>query len=54
VKINRAMSELLAQTEGAAEIALPPKFRMLVAGGFKDVDGCVFFRELFPPDRRSA
>lgn len=45
--INRKMAELLAGNPGAAEIDAPPKFRLFLAGGFKEVEGCVFLRELF-------
>jgi hypothetical protein len=46
VIVNRKMAALLAESP-AAEFDVPLEFRMFVAGGFKDVEGCVFFRELF-------
>jgi hypothetical protein len=45
--VNRKMAELLAGNPGAAEIEVPSEFRMFLAGGFKNVEGCVFIRELF-------
>jgi hypothetical protein len=47
VKTNRRMADLLAGSAGAAQIELPWRFRSLVNLGFKDVEGCVFFRDLF-------
>jgi hypothetical protein len=51
MKTNTAMAVLLGSHPGAAEIFVPSPFRLLVYGGFKDVEGCVFFRELFHYDR---
>lgn len=45
--MNRAMQELMARGADLAEIYVPSPFQLLVTGGFKDVQGCVFFRELF-------
>jgi hypothetical protein len=50
MQMNTAMKALLESHPGAAEIAVPSPFRLFVFAGFRDVDGCVFFRELFPHD----
>jgi hypothetical protein len=54
IKTNSAMAALLASHPGAAEIFVPSPFQILVYGGFKDVEGCVFFRAMFPYDNRLA
>ena len=48
------MQELMARGADLAEIYVPSPFQLLVAGGFKDVQGCVFFRELFHYDALTA
>ena len=50
---NAAMEALLSSHPGAAQIFVPSPFQLLVFGGFKDVDECVFFRDLFHDDRVS-
>jgi len=47
---NRPMQELLARGTNLTEIYVPSPFQLLVGGGFKDVQGCIFFRELFHHD----
>ena len=51
MKTNRRMADLLAGSAGAAPIELPGKLHTLVNLGFKEVDGCVFFRDFFRHDR---
>jgi len=51
---NRTMSELLAGNPGAAEVDVPSQFRLLVAGGVKQVEGCFFLRSLFNYDYATA
>lgn len=51
METSAAMAALLASHPGAVEIFVPSPFRLLVFGGFKEVDRCVFFRELFPQNR---
>lgn len=48
MKTNRNMADLLAVKATPGEISTD--FRMLVFGGFKEVEGHVFFRRLFPHD----
>ncbi len=48
------MAELLALGSSLTELEVPSPFQMLVAGGFKDEDGCLFLRELFHHDRLTA
>ena len=52
--MNQHMRELLARGADLTEIYIPSPFQLLVAGGFKDVQGCVFFRELFHHDALTA
>lgn len=47
------MEELLARVTGRREGA-PADFRSLLDAGFREVDGCVFLRELFKADDASA
>ncbi|MBA3580493.1 MAG: hypothetical protein H0W42_10970 [Gemmatimonadaceae bacterium] len=54
------MAELLGEMQnplaapGPREADVPLGFRMLVAGGFKRVEDCVCFRELFDHDHATA
>ena len=50
MQTNRRMADLLAGSTGAG-IEVPWRFHTLVTLGFKDVEGCVFFRDLFRHDR---
>jgi hypothetical protein len=52
--MNRAMQELMVRGADLAEVYVPSPFQLLVAGGFKNVQGCVFFRELFHHDALTA
>jgi hypothetical protein len=54
MQMNAPMRALVAQRDSLTEIMVPSPFRLLVFGGFKDVDGCVFFRELFHEDTLGA
>jgi hypothetical protein len=47
---NREMRRLLEPNPGAAEIDVPTQFKLLVAGGFKQVESCFFLRALFTDD----
>lgn len=47
LETNAPMAALLAAPAGADGLSVPSPFQLLVFGGFRDVDGCVFFRELF-------
>jgi hypothetical protein len=52
--MNQHMRDLLTRGADLTEIYVPSPFQLLVAGGFKDVEGCVFFRELFHHDALTA
>lgn len=52
--MNQRMRDLLARGADLTEIYVPSPFQLLVAGGFKDVQGCIFFRELFHHDALTA
>jgi hypothetical protein len=54
MRTNARMAELLAANPGAAEIEVPPRYWLLVNGGIKDIDDCVFLRSLFHHDRADA
>lgn len=45
---NSSMKTLLAQEPSA--VSVPPQLLFLFMGGFKDVEGCTFFRRLFHRD----
>jgi hypothetical protein len=54
MQMNAPMCALVAQRDMLTEIMVPSPFRLLVFGGFKEVDGCVFFRALFPENSLGA
>jgi len=54
MRVNKRMAALLAASQGAAIVDVPEKFRWLLAAGVREVDGCVFLRELFTADDASA
>jgi hypothetical protein len=52
--MNQRMRDLLTRGTDLTEVYVPSPFQLLVAGGFKNVQGCIFFRELFHHDTLPA
>jgi len=48
--MNQRMRDLLTRGTVLTEVYVPSPFQLLVAGGFTDIQGCVFFRKLFHHD----
>jgi hypothetical protein len=47
------MTSILNAGPRAAKTFVPSRFRRLVEGGFKEVQGCTFYRDLFHADQLS-